>query len=180
MKASGILIEGGEITRSRTGGVVGYLHGGSGYIAVKKCANYGNIQGAGGETSSSAVGGVVGMCDDLKIRVWNCVNHGRVYGVGAQHGVGGIAGSLGKDPGGVYQSENLDLGYCCNRGEVKCDDKDTHVGGILGYQEEGAYDKKDYDSHLHNCINFGEVIGDQNEDNGGILGYADSYSYIEK
>lgn len=172
----------GAVTASggRTGGVVGYMHGGYGYTAVRRCANYGAIEGTGGDSSNDAVGGIVGMCDDVKIRVWNCANHGKVHCTGAQHGVGGIAGALGFDPGSWWQSENLDLGYCCNRGEVGCDSKSAHVGGILGYQEEGGSDEDDYDSHLHNCINFGDITSDQDSDNGGILGYADSYSYIEK
>lgn len=163
-----------------TGGVVGYMTGSSGYMTVRRCANYGKVSGAGGNKDHSAIGGIVGFCTGKMIRVWNCANHGDVYSSGTQHGVGGIAGSLGEDPNGVYASQNLEVGYCCNRGELSCGNRDTHIGGILGYQEEGASDSDDHDSWLHDCINYGNVTSAQDSDNGGILGCADHYSFIEK
>lgn len=163
-----------------TGGVIGYMRGSADYETVLRCANYGEVIGSGGSNSSSAIGGIVGFCNGKKIRVLSSANHGRIYSSGSQHGVGGIAGSLGEDPNGVFASQNLELGYCCNRGEVECGNSDAHLGGILGYQEEGASDLSDHDSWLHDCINFGHICSGQSSDNGGILGCADHYSFIEK
>ena len=54
---------------------------------------------------------------------------------------------------------------------------DSHVGGLLGYQEEG----NDYDDQhwmTHDCYNMGAVTSDQKHDNGGIVGCVDHYSEV--
>ena len=84
---------------------------------------------------------------------------------------------MGKDPGGVTIGNNMELAYCCNRGNISSDNVDSHVGGILGYQEEG----NDYDENhwmTHDCYNSGSITSDQKSDNGGIVGCVDSYSEV--
>ncbi len=165
------------------GGVVGKMKGGdesSDWVKIIYCANYGSITGNGTDYDNHGAGGIAGFCGDKQVRITNCANHGNVNVNGTFHGVGGIAGALGKDPSGVYQLDNIDLGYCANMGNISCSGKNTHLGGILGWQEEGEAGNGDTNSHLHDCYNKG-IIGDsQSEDNGGILGYADHYASIRR
>lgn len=163
----------GAVTGSTdVGGVVGYMHGDDDYyIQVLSCANYGKITG-----SSSTTGGVVGLIPTTKGRVYYCANHGEVYSSNSCR-TGGIIGSMGKDPGGLYQSTNLEIGWCANKGKVSSSGE-SRVGGIVGYAEEGAVDWKDQDSFVHDCYNMGTVTTDGNS-SGGIIGYSDRYCYLK-
>lgn len=164
-----------------TGGVVGYLTGNSDkkeYMLVDHCANFGEVSSTS-DSDRSGIGGIVGYTSTKRMIVRHSANHGKIWGSRRQHGIGGIAGSLGQDPGGANASANLEVGWCCNRGEVTSGESDNNLGGILGYQEEGGSDKHDHDSWLHDCINYGYISSDQDEDNGGILGKIDSYGYIQ-
>ncbi len=165
------------------GGVVGKMKGGDDsddWAKIIYCANYGKITGSGSNYDSHGAGGIVGFCGDKQVRVTNCANHGNVEVSGTFHGVGGIAGSLGRDPGGVYELDNLDLGYCANMGNISCSGSNTHLGGILGWQEEGEAGDNDTNSYLHDCYNKGSIGENQSENNGGILGYADHYASIRR
>lgn len=165
------------------GGVVGKMKGGddsSDWVKIIYCANYGKITGSGSDYDSHGAGGIVGFCGDKQVRVTNCANHGNVEVSGTFHGVGGIAGSLGKDPTGVYELDNINLGCCANMGNISCSEENTHLGGILGWQEEGEAGDGDTNSHLHDCYNKGTIGDNQSDDNGGILGYADHYASIRR
>ena len=72
----------------------------------------------------------------------------------------------------------MELSYSCNFGEISSDTGQSHVGGLLGYQEQGSPTD---DTHymLHNCYNMGAVPSDQKDDNGGILGYIDHHGEIQ-
>lgn len=165
------------------GGVVGKMKGGDDsddWAKIIYCANYGKITGSGSNYDSHGAGGIVGFCGDKQVKITNCANLGNVEVSGTFHGVGGIAGALGKDPTGVYQLDNIDLGYCANMGNISCSGSNTHIGGILGWQEEGEAGNNDTNSHLHDCYNKGSIGENQSEDNGGILGYADHYASIRR
>jgi len=168
-------------TGTSTGGVVGYLTGNSDkkeYMLVDHCANLGEVSSSS-NSDHSGIGGIVGYCSTKRMIVRHSANHGKIWGSSRQHGIGGIAGSLGQDPGGANASANLEVGWCCNHGEVTSGEKHNNLGGILGYQEEGGPSTSDHDSWLHDCINYGSISSDQNDDNGGILGKIDSYGFIE-
>lgn len=166
----------GSITGAEdVGGVIARMTGGGHYCKVTSCGNYGSVTG-----TSGGVGGIVGSCTDKRIKVLNCANHGHVSASGDCHGIGGVAGALGEDPNGVMVSENLEVGYCFNDGEVSSSYSNNNLGGILGYQEEGNSDKHDHDSWLHDSLNRGHISSKQHDDNGGILGKADHYAYVEK
>ena len=173
VNTSNITASGGNV-----GGVVGKMSGNndlSHWAAITKCANYGNVQG-----STTGIGGILGQSNTRRAEVNNCANHGHIKAVGSAR-IGGIAGSMGKDPGGTskHQYKNLKLGYCANLGKVESTNKDSRIGGILGYQEEGESDWEDHDdSWLHDCYNKGEIVCTGSAV-GGILGKADHHSYIQ-
>lgn len=162
---------GSVIGQKDVAGIVGYMHGdGDYYIQVTSCANYGSIQGG-----SSTTGGIVGLMPDTKGRIYNCANHGSVHSSSACC-TGGIIGEMGNDPTGAYQSTNLEIGWCANKGRVACDG-DSEVGGIVGYAQEGAVDWNDHDSWVHDCYNTG-TISESGGEAGGIIGYSDRYCYL--
>ena len=84
-----VYVELSGISLTYVGGVVGFSHG-----TVNLCWNKGNVQGTGGTTVYTSVGGVVG-CGNAA----NCANFGEVTGNGS---TGGISGS-----GDVSNSYNL-------------------------------------------------------------------------
>ncbi|MBQ7041153.1 MAG: hypothetical protein IJN66_00375 [Muribaculaceae bacterium] len=158
-----------------TGGIVGYMQGDNDinlYVSISHSGNYGKI--TGGDTG---VGGILGRCNTRRGRVLNCANHGEVYSANECR-IGGIVGSMGKDPSAAHQSTNLQVGYCANTGTVSSNNGSSHVGGILGFQEEGCSDWTDEDSWVHDCYNTGSITG--SGDRGGIVGYVDHYSYVQK
>ncbi|WP_455622259.1 hypothetical protein [Parabacteroides sp.] len=170
-------VNAGEVSGSQNvGGCVGRLYDDMNDVEhkISYCANYGKVSNSG----NGNLGGILGQGDSKKMVVMNSANHGEIAGGsnGASQ-VGGIAGRMGKDPGGVTIGNNMELAYCCNRGNISSDNVDSHVGGILGYQEEG----NDYDENhwmTHDCYNSGSITSDQKSDNGGIVGCVDSYSEV--
>ena len=84
-----VCVELSGISLTYVGGVVGFSEG-----TVNLCWNKGNVQGTGGTTVYTSVGGVVGVGDAA-----NCANFGEVTGNGS---TGGIAGG-----GTVSNSYNL-------------------------------------------------------------------------
>lgn len=84
-----VYVELSGISLTYVGGVVGFSQG-----TVNLCWNKGNVQGTGGTTVYTSVGGVVGVGDAA-----NCANFGEVTGNGS---TGGIAGG-----GTVSNSYNL-------------------------------------------------------------------------
>ncbi len=159
------------------GGVAGFMDGQqdcSSWTSVKNCANYGSVTSSGG--GDNGVGGIIGRCKQRHGKIISCANHGDISGSAQQ--AGGIVGWMGNDPGGVYQSENLEIGYCANFGNVNSTHSNAYVGGISGYNEEGCEGAYGH-SHLHACYNCGNILSDPEEDTGGLLGYADHYSATE-
>lgn len=170
-------VNAGTVSGSRNvGGCVGRLYDDMNDVEhkISYCANYGKVSNSG----NGNLGGILGQGDSKKTIIMNSANHGEIAGGsnGASQ-VGGIAGRMGKDPKGVTIGNNMELAYCCNRGNISSDNVDSHVGGILGYQEEG----NDYDENhwmTHDCYNSGSITSDQKSDNGGIVGCVDSYSEV--
>ena len=170
-------VNAGTVSGSRNvGGCVGRLYDDMNDVEhkISYCANYGKVSNSG----NGNLGGILGQGDSKKTIIMNSANHGEIAGGsnGASQ-VGGIAGRMGKDPKGVTIGNNMELAYCCNRGNFSSDNVDSHVGGILGYQEEG----NDYDENhwmTHDCYNSGSITSDQKSDNGGIVGCVDSYSEV--
>lgn len=172
-------VNAGNIAGSgNTGGLVANLYDHKFYDKRHKidyCANYGNVSNSGGGN----VGGVIGQFNCTLAVVMHCANHGNIKGSGNDVMVGGIAGRMGtNDASGTNTESNMELSYSCNFGEISSDTGQSHVGGLLGYQEQGSqWDDTHY--MLHNCYNMGAVPSDQKDDNGGILGYVDHHGEIQ-
>ncbi len=172
-------VNAGNITGSgNTGGLIANLYDHKFYYKLHKidyCANYGNVSNSGGGN----VGGIIGHFNCTLAVVMHCANHGNIKGSGNDVMVGGIAGRMGtNDASDVNTERNMELSYSCNFGEISSDTGQSHVGGLLGYQEQGSPTD---DTHymLHNCYNMGAVPSDQKDDNGGILGYIDHHGEIQ-
>lgn len=160
------------------GGVIGYMYGDEKHnTVVRSCANTGKVSSP--SPFGKGVGGIVGNSPRAHSEMYSCANHGKIEVSGSVNGVGGIAGSFGRDaPGGeVCMRDNSNLQYCANFGEIKASGS-SHVGGILGNQEEGWLSSKD--SYTANCYNYGNIPSKCNSDLGGIVGIGSSYAMVEK
>ena len=160
------------------GGIVGFISAGGGegkdWTKIENCGNYGNVTAS--SSGGGCVGGIVGKCDSDKIRVCKSANHGTITGEGSFKGIGGIAGSLGQDPDGVYELDNVDVYECANTGKIISDKAgEAHMGGIVGYMEEGEAGSDDTNSQVHLCYNCGEVGPAKSATHGGIIGHCDYY-----
>lgn len=161
-------------------GIVGYISAdgneANDWTKIANCGNYGNITASSG--NGGCVGGIVGKCDSDKIRVNHSANHGTITGNGTFKGIGGIAGSLGKD-GILNELDNVDVYNCVNTGKIISDKSgEAHMGGIVGYLEEGDEGDNDTNSQVHLCYNCGEV-GPANEATwGGMIGHCDYYTAL--
>lgn len=101
---------------------------------VKNCINYANIYGKGKYT-----GGMIGKVG-VKSIVYGCVNYGNIKGEGSY--VGGIIGY-----------SRAIVNNLTNYGNIVATDKNGHVGGILGNNDEQYIGE--------NCNNYGNItIGD--------------------
>lgn len=169
----------GNVTGTgQVGGCVGHYWA-SGDEAIHTftyCANYGTVKGSG---SGGNVGGVIGYFNARKAVVKSSANHGIISASGDDVKVGGIGGRMGTNEGdGTCVSNNMELAYSCNFGEVSSSEKNANVGGLLGWQEQGSpNDETHY--MLHNCYNMGTVPSDQNADNGGVLGCIDHQGEVQ-
>ncbi|MGN1246564.1 MAG: hypothetical protein ACI4UN_08010 [Muribaculaceae bacterium] len=128
-------------------------------------------------TAEGNVGGIIGYGNLSRLHVLHCANHGSVVGKGESK-VGGIAGRLGMNGSGLIGIvDNMEMAYCCNRGEISSDNKYSNVGGLLGYQEDGHF-ADDVTYMTHDCYNAGTVTSDQEDDNGGIVGNVDNFAEV--
>ncbi len=171
----------GNVTGNHfVGGIVGYISAdgneGKDWTKIARSGNYGNITASSSDWG--CVGGIVGKCDSDKIRVSDCANHGDITGNGSFKGIGGIAGSLGKD-GVLNELDNVDVYYCANTGKIISDrSDDAHMGGIVGYLEEGDEGDEDTNSEVHLCYNCGEVGPAKEATWGGMIGHCDYYTSL--
>ncbi len=157
------------------GGCFGYICGNSSdYLCTfTKFGNTGNVS----STGTGNVGGIIGHGNKRYLRVFQCANHGNISSTGNAK-VGGIAGRLGVNTGGLLGvTDNMELGYCCNRGEISSTHKGSNVGGLLGYQEDGHFND-DYHFRTHDCYNAGNITSKQSSDNGGVVGYVDNMGSV--
>lgn len=149
---------------------------------VIHCANFGKIVCESGNLSSSdsGFGGIVGISEAAGSEVHGCANHGEIQGKLRAHGGGGIAGWMGNDPSGTEDSYNFKIRNCINTGNISNTNAECHLGGIIGYAEEGdnAYHP---DAAILGCLNKGRITSKQDEDwgTGGIAGQLDWYGHIE-
>ena len=141
---------------------------------VRHAGNFGDVT----STADGNVGGIVGHGNTAKFTIKNCANHGAISSKGDAK-VGGIVGRCGHDAvGGLMKvSYNMEVAYCCNRGSISSSNTNSHIGGIIGYQEEGYWgDSQNW--MTHDCYNAGEIPSDQGDDTGGLIGYIDYYGEI--
>lgn len=158
-----------------------FLNSSEADILLTHCMNGGEIRAKGVDLSvggvyknESGVGGIIGFTGHYA-GIMNCANHGYVYGSGRFHGVGGIAGSAGFDTamsGALDRFRNVDVKQCMNSAIVSSGNRDTYVGGVIGYLEEGNK------SDVNDCYNTGAVPCDQSHDSGGIIGTVDHLTNI--
>ncbi|MDE7465432.1 MAG: hypothetical protein K2M59_03260 [Muribaculaceae bacterium] len=187
----------GDISGNRyVGGIVGihynigydyignendYLNTSEADVLFTYCMNGGEIKATGIDNSIggvykdlSGVGGIIGF-SGYYAGIMNCANHGDVYGSGRFHGVGGVAGSAGFDvamSGALNRFRNVDVKQCMNSATVSSGNRDTYVGGVIGYLEEGNK------SDVNDCYNTGNVPCNQKHDSGGIIGTVDHLTNI--
>lgn len=150
-------------------------------ILITNCMNGGEVKAQGVDNTiggvfkdSSGVGGIIGFTGRY-VGIMNCANHGYIYGSGRFHGVGGIAGSAGFDSntsGALDRFRNADVKQCMNSATVSSGHRDTYVGGVIGYLEEGNK------SDVNDCYNTGAVPCKQSHDSGGIIGTVDHLTNI--
>lgn len=157
-----------------TGGIIGRLNQFD-CATCENLINYGEVNGSNGGN----VGGIIGYFNARKAVVSHSANHGKVYGSGNDVKVGGIAGRMGSnDEAGTALSNNMELSYSCNFGEVGSNTGNANVGGLLGWQEQGSPDDETH-YMLHNCYNMGIVPTNQDSDNGGVLGCIDHLGEVQ-
>ena len=161
-------------------GIVGHISAdgdsGKDWTKIARCGNFGSVTATSSEWG--CVGGIVGKCDSDKIRVNHCANHGTITGNGYFKGIGGIAGSLGLDADGLEEYDNVHVYNCANTGTIVSDrTSSAHMGGIVGYMEEGKCLAED--SHVELCYNCGSVGPAKDATHGGIIGHCDYYVALE-
>lgn len=154
------------------GGIIGWVDNNS-YFYVKGCANYATISATG----SSGVGGIVGRLYGPHANVTNSVNHGEIKGTGEY--MAGVVAKYGKDEHGLglQNAFNGEVSACCNKGAIT--GSATHIGGIVGYLEEGypdgASDKPSTTGAVYDCYNSGSISA---SNAGGIVGFAEAKSNV--
>ena len=163
------------------GGIAGYISADGNeakdWTKIAKCGNYGSITAS--SDGGGCVGGIVGKCDSDKIRVNHCANHGKITGNGTFKGIGGIAGSLGKDATALNELDNVDVYNCANTGTIESNCAgEAHMGGIVGYLEEGDEGSNDTNSQVHLCYNCGKVGPAKSATHGGMIGHCDYYTSL--
>lgn len=131
-----LVVQGSIISSCYTGGITGYLNGGT----IENCVNNVEIT----NSDSIGTGGIVGYVANSTATIKNCVNIGNVKSL--QSTVGGIVGTTD-----VISETNVSISKCINMGEISAP---SIVAGILGLA---------YTITIENCINLGKVIS-TNED----------------
>lgn len=171
-----------------TGGIAG-INAEYCNISITNCANFGAITGKNKLSGSNGIGGIIGWVGH-KVRITSCSNHGRIKSNSSvfYKGIGGITGVLGIDPSHTYSGlNNCYVSMCTNNGTISGVSKSAeHLGGIVGYMEEGDIPSSANDyTHtmkLYDCLNMGIIESESKSDNGAILGlesnYTDVYRHI--
>lgn len=170
--ANAARVEGGN----NVGGIVGEIYYPHGYnlidkyeINIANSVNAGELIARGGD-SEQGLGGIVGRTGVLT-QIYASANHGKIEARGKLHGVGGIVGRLGRDytTNQEYICYNTKVIQCINTGGISATNRDSRIGGIAGYGEEGDYQT----NGIWDSRNSGRIIADQEDDTGGILGCTD-------
>lgn len=180
MDLNSIFNEGSITGTEQVGGCIGYIEHNNtedyrkNDVKVSYAGNFSAVESSG----VGNVGGIIGHGNTPRMIVMHCANHGNISSK-QESKVGGIIGRIGHDAEGAsfYIGENIELAYCCNRGEISSESSASNIGGIAGYQEEGhEFDEQHW--MTHDCYNAGTLSSDQTDDNGGILGFIDHYGEI--
>ena len=166
----------GHVTGKCSGGVLGYVTSNNtdrkqGKFDVTYCVNKGRIESHGDE--GCPVGGVVAQMNHRHAYIMSCTNIGEVS-CPRNYVVAGVVGDMG-DRGSSHHNHGQ-ITQCANYGKIWSGDSQTIVGGVVGRLHGCSVEK--YDHKITDCANYGELPTDQKEDNGGILGWADSYTNI--
>ena len=136
-----LVVQGSIISSYHTGGITGYLNGGT----IENCVN--NVEITNSATNGTT-GGIVGYVENSTATIKNCVNMAKV--VSTKSTVGGIVGATG-------DTSNVSISKCINMGEISAL---SIVAGILGLA---------YPITIENCINLGKVISTSNMLAAGIV-----------
>ena len=140
-------------------------------VQISRCGNQGKILGCD-NSGQYSVGGIAGTVRGWSVGVLNCSNSGDVSSTGVQKTVGGVVGYIGDHDGSIAH-----VSQCMNTGTVTSDAFSTKLGGVAGHLDKAAIQ---YDTYVEDCCNWGSLPNDQKSDTGGILGYAASYTNIER
>ncbi|MDE6267439.1 MAG: hypothetical protein K2M07_08855 [Muribaculaceae bacterium] len=166
-----------------TGGIVGRVNmdsmtsdwdiAHSANLNITSCGNRGKITSVTCGSNDSGVGGIVGYGEQMILLQYN-TNSGYILSTADHKAVGGIAGSIGRDAdnSGKLEIQNVMVYDCINAGTIDSQHKSTHVGGVVGFMEEGPY------SYMYNCMNSGKVLNKHDSDNGGLVGYVDNRGLV--
>ena len=167
-------VEIGYLERSSfTGGIVGFMDGGS----IENCVNSGRISSA-----INTVGGIAGMITN-GASIENCRNTGNISGEGGAGGIVGAAapiytGSDWPNTGTQVSPQSGPISNCRNSGSVE---GKNNIGGIVGMMHA------DDSNSITGCSNSGAVFASAEYfgsscNIGGIAGelkvYLDSASFI--
>ena len=178
------------IYTSSTKGIFSYVSGGTvkNLTVDGECSVYGSESGYGGiigkasdnaqiinvhssvdmtvSSAASGIGGIVGIADS-STDLYKCSYSGTVTARSEKNdGIGGIAGRAG---------DYAKFSFCINYGTISSDNKDTYMGGILGYTDSDLF------GGMEKCINVGSIrsslILQQTTAAGSIIGYASNMPY---
>ena len=148
-------------TGASVGGIAGYNYGYDGLSVVTRCVNHGAVTATLAASSTSInAGGIVGHNYDSMVT--DCANHGAVNAANNGNGTGNAGGIVGA--ASSYYGRSA-VTRCANHGLVSGTSHSSHVGGILGHNEQGA---------IANCVNRGAVFSASRNTYvgaGGIAGY---------
>lgn len=167
------------------GGIVGLTDGNSNR-QILECANFNTITGINKYDWSRGAGGIVGTASTTKsnantVQITRCSNHGDVVSLGNKYkGIGGILGVGGNDPEGASNNDNrIYISYSTNTASISgVLNANEHIGGIVGYFEEGNYSTGSKTMRVSDCYNAGSIPTNSKSDNGGIIGSVSNYTAI--
>ena len=124
------------------------------HLNITDCGNHGKITSNSCNSNASGVGGIIGYGEMMILLQYNS-NSGYILSTAPHKAVGGIAGSIGKDATKGWDMgrlRNVWVERCINAGTIDSQDKSTHVGGVVGFMEEGPY------AYVSDCMNSGHIL----------------------
>ncbi len=141
-------------------------------LNISESANYGAITSNNGECAA----GILGKAIKENIKISACANHGDIHAEKASR-VGGVAAYIGANSG-WSAVKNVMLTTSCNKGDISSGEKDAYIAGLIGQQGDGNWDYPEWGTY--DCYNTGAIKTDHSADTGGILGYAEDQTFIQR